>query len=316
MKVQLPKLDLSRLKKESRETGGSGLRPPKFARDLYGDLRDRRLLPLVALLLVAIVATPLLLSSSGEEESVPVAPPIGGAEAPAAAASFQVVPAEPGLRDPRQRLGYRQARDPFKRPATPTPEVDLEAGATESESVEIPAESSGSTFSEPESPSPESSAPVSPGSTATKTEKEIVVEHNVVDYTVDLNAGFADQKEAELGVYKEQATYTQLPNAKKPVVVFMGVTPDHQHALFLMTNEVLAYYGPATCALEQESCQLLELKTGQTETFAYGLEERPYKLTLKKINRVVDAESGSKSKTSTQESKGAAQDKGGSEAQK
>ena len=37
--------------------------------DLYYDLRERRLLPLVALVLVAIVAVPFLLSSGSEPEA-------------------------------------------------------------------------------------------------------------------------------------------------------------------------------------------------------------------------------------------------------
>ena len=40
------------------------LKMPQFLVDLYWDLRDRRLLPLVGLVLVAIVAVPFLLGGS------------------------------------------------------------------------------------------------------------------------------------------------------------------------------------------------------------------------------------------------------------
>ena len=43
------------------------LKVPPFLIDLYYDLRDRRLLPLVALVVVAIVAVPFLLGGGSEE---------------------------------------------------------------------------------------------------------------------------------------------------------------------------------------------------------------------------------------------------------
>ena len=41
------------------------LKAPKFLADIYADLRDRHLLPLVAVLAVAIVVVPIALSESG-----------------------------------------------------------------------------------------------------------------------------------------------------------------------------------------------------------------------------------------------------------
>ena len=54
---------------------------PDFALDIYYDLRERHLLPLVAILLVALVALPIVLSggsssdASGESESAAMATP-------------------------------------------------------------------------------------------------------------------------------------------------------------------------------------------------------------------------------------------------
>ncbi len=288
--------------------GSGGLKPPKFLADLYADLRDRRLLPLVGLLIIGMIAAPILLSNKGEEEAVPVAPPVGGAEASASQASFQVVPAEPGLRAPGKRLGYRQARDPFKQPV---------AGASEAEpgSEAAPAGSEAPVASEPPPSSvveTSSSEPIVITKDTTKTETETVIQNNVVDYTVNVDAGFVKNKKAELKELEEQPAYTQLPNEKSPVVVYMGLSPDHQRALFLMSNQVVAYYGAGKCALEQESCQLVELKPGQSETFDYGLEEKPFKLTLKKINEVVEKQKDQASKTT----KGGAESGKGAEAGK
>jgi hypothetical protein len=89
---------------------------PKFLEDLYFDLKDRRLLPVVALALVALVAVPILLSGGGKEPPEATASSAAGG-APATkpqTASLTVVRANPGLRDYRRRLSGRKPTDPFK----------------------------------------------------------------------------------------------------------------------------------------------------------------------------------------------------------
>ncbi|MGC1850889.1 MAG: hypothetical protein WA687_00455, partial [Solirubrobacterales bacterium] len=90
------------------------LKPPDFLANLFYDLRDRRLLPLIALVVVAIAAVPLLLGNEAEPVPLPQ-PPAGGGEATArsADASLVVVEANPGLRDYRKRLEGRTPTDPF-----------------------------------------------------------------------------------------------------------------------------------------------------------------------------------------------------------
>ncbi len=93
---------------------------PDFLLDLYYDLRERHLLPLVAILLVAIVALPIALSggSSGSEpaESEAAAATPG---APLPSSKLIVAKAAPGLRDYRGRLAGAP-KDPFEQQyATP-----------------------------------------------------------------------------------------------------------------------------------------------------------------------------------------------------
>ncbi len=83
-------------------------------RDLYRDLRDRRLLPVVIALAVAIVAVPFLLGGGGSD---PVSPSVPAATSEAGAGGADplspVVLADvPGLRDYRKRLDEFQSRDP------------------------------------------------------------------------------------------------------------------------------------------------------------------------------------------------------------
>jgi len=92
------------------------LKVPDIVADLFYDLRDRRLLPLIALVLVAIVAVPFLLGGGSEEAAVP--PPVAAAAMAAKSGAegphLTVVRSKPGLRDYRKRLAGREPTDPFK----------------------------------------------------------------------------------------------------------------------------------------------------------------------------------------------------------
>ena len=93
------------------------LKAPAFLADLYYDLRDRRLLPLVALVVVAIVAVPFLLGDRSKKPAIPPPAVAAGAarqRAAPAASSLTVVEAKPGLRDYRKRLRDRTPTDPFE----------------------------------------------------------------------------------------------------------------------------------------------------------------------------------------------------------
>jgi hypothetical protein len=93
---------------------GPELKPPAFLADLYYDLRDRRLLPLLALVLVAIAAAPFLLGNKSEPVVAPSAAALATeGESIGPTSHLRVVEATPGLRDYRKRLRGRTPTDPF-----------------------------------------------------------------------------------------------------------------------------------------------------------------------------------------------------------
>jgi hypothetical protein len=325
--------------------GGPELHAPKILADLYADLRDRRLLPLVALLIVAIVAAPILLNKKGGGEEAPALTPAVAAGAEASDATFTVVPAQPGLRDYQKRLRHRTALNPFRRSpekkqskttsgstaggtqtgptstgsanGSPEPTATIRIGdvtrevpassvetvATETTKGESTSSESGPT--EPtqveSTPAPEASAPPAtqphastpPANTppaAPSTEGKPsegnesskpsapTTSQAVVGYTIDAEAGFVPHAAEKT----ELAPMTKLPNPKHPLVLFMGLSKDHKRALFLMTSNVTAYYG-GHCALDKQSCQLVEVEPGKGITFADGYGETRYKVHLKRI---------------------------------
>ena len=126
------------------------LKVPPFLGDLYYDLRERRLLPILALAVVAIVAVPILLGGGSEEEEAGPGPvgAIAGASG-TQASHFTVVESKPGLRDYRKRLARRSPTDPFKQRFTGqelgNAKLNPESGE---QSVSIPQEGGSSTGTE------------------------------------------------------------------------------------------------------------------------------------------------------------------------
>jgi hypothetical protein len=287
-----------KLKRPKARGGLPSIKLPRPVTDLYADLRDRHLLPLVALLIVAIVAAPILLGSSGGKKQPPVAVAPSSAGGETNDSSFTVVPAARGLASPAKRLGHRHALDPFRIDAGAAPETETSSGSTSSSGGETSSpesssgegsagassESTGSGSGAAESTGAESSPATHPESTTTTTEN-VTVQHEVVGYTVDLEAGAP----GELTEQTEVEQMTKLPSAKNPVVLFVGLSQDDKRALFLMTSKVTAYYGSVKCAVDKQACQMVELKPGHSASFGYGYGENEsrYKVVLKKIEPVV-----------------------------
>lgn len=95
---------------------GPEIKLPRLVTDLYADLRERHLLPLVVLLIAAMIGAPLLLGNGGEKKTRPAGVPASSASAVGGStdSAFAVVPAARQLRSPEKRLGHRQPLDPFR----------------------------------------------------------------------------------------------------------------------------------------------------------------------------------------------------------
>jgi hypothetical protein len=270
--MKTPKLTKPKL---SRPKGAStNLKAPKPIADLYADLRDRRLLPLVGLLVAAIVAVPFLLSDhSSPEPHLAVSPP-----ATPTAATFSVVPAKQELRDPNVRLAHRKRESPFStyaavRASNETREVVESVINGEGGGAEVPATTE--TAPPATEPAPESQPPV----------LKATVKANVGTAAV-IKAGYTEFEPKEQAVEPQ----TRLPKPENAVVVYTGPSKDGKGALFLMTNSVSAYYGEGTCELGGEACQVLELRPGKSATFAVGYGETRYKVTLLGFTPIVREE--------------------------
>jgi hypothetical protein len=293
-----PELKMPKLK-------GGEMKVPPFLSDLYFDLRDRRLLPLVALIIVAILATPILLGG-GSKELEPVVPPAGGLGGSSSAAQrLTVVKAEPGLRNYKKRLAHRIPTNPFKQrfagpqnlqaaqlnpePRTSTP--SSESSSTSSETTTFESEA---VVTSPSGERGNSSGGGSGGGSdengvpngATFYTLEVTLQITRIETKLD---GTVDKKGPT--VYQDVRAPAPMPGEKTPVLTYLGMGSENRVPMFLVSREVAGIYGEAKCIAGAGTCELLVLEEGFPVTFVYGDNDVRYKINLIKAEPVVTGHS-------------------------
>lgn len=288
------------------------LKAPTFLVDLWWDLWDRRLLPLVALIVVAIAAVPFLMGGGSKPAPRQLAAAAGAAApepASAGSSDLTVVEAKPGLRDYHRRLSRRSPTDPFKQrytaPVLTGSELSRQKGSSTSSTFTTTTTNSsagggsnGTTASEPVSSGPPSSggAPSSGG----KAKPHLILFAFAINVWISRSGG----KDAEAGAKPESwarkrvLPLTPLPGKKAPVVTYMGPSKTGK-ALLLISTKVSSISGEGKCVLGEVSgevsggvsgegaCQLLEVEPGFPATFVYGANEVHYTIKVMKIELVV-----------------------------
>lgn len=285
---------------------------PAFLADLYYDLRDRRLLPLIALVVVAIAAVPFLLGGS---EPAPLPPPPAAVDAgpdvtAGASASLAVVEAKPGLRDYRKRLRGRTATDPFKQKYTGLPasaQVESVSGGSESAgdgSSVVSVGEDGAT-SKPQGTqsggSKGNGGRSNGGGGGGESQSPRLIEF-VFDVQISHSEATADggQRMSEPEVRHRVKALTQLPGKKVPVVTVAGVNLHNGKVWFLVTDEVRSLDGDFTCVTRTPAglCELLEIETGFPLELTYGPDQALYRIKVTKIDAIRAGKVGDGSRSS------------------
>lgn len=285
------------------------LKVPPVAKDLYEDLRDRRLLPLVGLVLVAIVAVPFLLSSGSDPKPVTVKP--APKPAGASASALTVVRATPGIRDYRKRLRRRTPTDPFRQHSGKPDLAGAQLGTPgnngfEESAVTSTTTSSGTTVTK-------ETTKKSGGETTTKTETEVVVPgseegsggsgnpgggqppEQIQLYSFAVNVKLTRTEEdpethkttKKSETRKEVLPPAALPGEKEQAVTYMGISPKTQQPLLLVSDAVTSVFGEAQCLSGESKCQLLEVETGMPMTFVLDEGRVRIKLNILKVEPVL-----------------------------
>lgn len=291
------------------------MKPPRFLNDLYRDLRDRRLLPLVGVLLVAIPALPLLLGSRTGESSAP--PAIDAAlsekEIPTMPA---VLASDPGLRDYHERLEALRSKNPFAQQfSEPSAEAAQAAAVSEVQGLGGPGAASsvpsaatgggGGFTSGPSTPtttdtstattsetaaSTSSTQSTSPADTGSGQGSSSGSGSQWFTYRIDVVTGPSGDTELRKNVKR----MTALPSQSNPVALFMGASEGGKRATFLVSTDVVRTHGDGNCVPSPSDCQLLTLRPGEERKFEYAPHGEPdtYKIILKEIRMVPIDEPG------------------------
>jgi hypothetical protein len=307
---------MKRLKRADLKLGSPKV--PRFLADVYYDLRDRRLLPLVALVLVAIGAVPFLLGSDPEDapEPPPGAGPVAALKETASEQSaLTVVEAKPGLRDYHQRLRARTPTDPFKQRYT---EPVLEgAQLNDPKSTSATKSSSGGGDSISTSPSTTETVPMPSGSSGgapaggtgrghapaggkdggggdgPKPSPDPVTSGYGVDLRIVRSSGSetSGDRQTTTDVRKRVLPTASLPSKETEVVTYMGLDPKTRKPLFLVSTDVTAVFGEGKCVAGSDRCQLIELDPGMPEVFEYGEAGTRYRITVTNVELVATGHS-------------------------
>lgn len=286
------------------------LKVPPAVKDLYWDLHDRRLLPLVALVVVAIAAVPILLGGGSEESPTP---PVGDTAGISTlgeddSATLTVVEAKPGLRDYRKRLAGREPTDPFKQRYThvslsgaqlnPQTETSTDATATTTATTVTGGDSGGSTKAAGggSTPSPDTSrGDTTPSGGDGGAQADLTLYAFAIKVRIAKSGGGKESgsKKGEPTVREKVMPLTPLPGEKAPVVTYMGAS-EKGKALLMVSNDVKSTFGDAKCISGDDVCQLLEAEPGFPITFVYGYNEVRYAINVVKVYPVVTGHSSTK----------------------
>jgi len=252
----------------------------KVVNDIWRQLVGRRLLPVAAILVAALVAVPIVLAKGAQPAPEPTLQPV---DATAAAATKTIVSVATPSTKRRRVLGAKT--NPFageklpkpKKPATSaaasSPSASGSGGSSESSTPTSP-QSGGSEPASGGSPMPPASGPTTPApQPKTYAFQELTVRFGSAE-------GAPERRSLE--------RLEPLPSADEPVLIYLGVLEDGKTAVFLIDDGVSAV-GDGECHPAPEQCETIRLKAGETEFFDVtdetGNDSQQYQLDLVKIHK-------------------------------
>jgi len=243
----------------------------KSLENVWSGILQRRLLPVVILLVAALAAIPFVLAKD-PEPVVPAAPAADSGVATESNLADPVVElAAGGEAQPRRRvLGAR--KNPFEPAAAPkgskaqtgtttvTSETAGGAPAAESTPVDGGTKTGGSSESAATPETPSEAAPESQGEKPAPT---------VELYSLTVRFGSSDSDVLEK---RNLPRLKALPSAEDPILVYLGPGEDAKTAIF-MVDEGVEAQGDGVCQPTPRDCETIHMRPGDTEFFDVKGEE-------------------------------------------
>jgi hypothetical protein len=241
----------------------------EFLGSLKADLLDRRMLPLVALVLAALVAAIAYVVLGGGGSST-ATPPAASASATASSTGLAVSQPTPEKAVAEVTNGGSiQHRGTARNPFAPLPQAKAKAAtATSSSSASTTGSGSSSSTSTTGSGSSSTTTttPATPTTPTTPTKpatpaKPKTVYHVAVLFGVPATG-------TTLTPYENLKLMTPLPSATQALIVFRGVTAGGKSATFTLVGEAILH-GTGACLPSASQCEAIDLRVGQTEQLEY-----------------------------------------------
>jgi hypothetical protein len=234
-----------------------------FIENLIADLREKRLWPIAAALVVALVAVPVLLSSGGSS-SVPVAaaPPV-----PAPSGAVPALPAVSVTATPSHARLTGKQRDPFKQQVK---SKSTTAKTATSKTSSTSKSSSGSTSTTKKSAASTTSGAVG-GSTTTVTSTPTTSTPAPAPAPTGLTATQAyhvtiamSNAAGNLSTIDSVERLSLLPSEQQPLLIELGVLNGGNRVLFVVQPGTVVR-GPGRCTPGPIDCEIVSLAPNQIE---------------------------------------------------
>jgi hypothetical protein len=226
-----------------------------FLRNVYADLVDKRLLPVAALLLIALVAIPVLLSKPTKESGSTDAPAgvsaLLGGDSAALLGETKPAVSLGGEGSFRKHVARLSRKNPFKQQAL---------GATRARDEGVTVQDGATTGTDTAGQVPGTTVPDSTPDTGTG------------DGTRKLYRYVAEVKFGRIGKTKKENVEPAefMPSEQNPVLLFLGADNAGENALFLVSPEATSR-GDGVCVPDESKCEIVRLKQDDVQFFEVSL---------------------------------------------
>jgi hypothetical protein len=240
----------------------------EFLGSLKADLVDRRLLPLVALVVVALIAAIAYVALGGSSSTATPTAAVSSTPATVSTglATSQTTP-ETAVAEVTSGAAVQHhgsARNPF----TPLPGTKAKSASTGSTSTGASTTSSSSSSSSESSTSSPSSGS-SGGTTPTTPSKPSQPAKPKIVYHVAVQFGeLPVSATTPLTPYENLKLLTPLPSSAQALIVFRGVTAGGKSATFTLVGEAILH-GQGKCLPSATQCEAIDLQPGKAEQLEY-----------------------------------------------
>jgi hypothetical protein len=268
-----------------------------FVRDLFHDLKERRLWPLALGLAVALVAVPVVLSKPAKNASAPQ-PAVTNSTGSVLPLDLQPLVSVTDQQSSSARKSVKRLAR--KNPFAPKVVSSLTSSPGASATSPLTGGATG-----PTGPSGVTGGGTTgltgttgpSGSTGTQTGAQ---QKTFYTYVASVRFGETGKTDA-----KKLQRLRSLPSSDNPLIVFLGATTDGKTAVFLVSSKTQAS-GDGTCKPDADTCSFVYMKKGDTESFDVADETgalKTYELKLRAITpkKVKGPQSSSASTSSAHE---------------